>query len=84
MNVLNERTLTITTSPWFAEIGLRIGWDVHDLFFEGLEGTLSLGVANLFNAYQDDLETGPQRDASYIYGPSRPRTIMLSLTIASL
>lgn len=84
MNVLNERTLQINETPWFAEVGLKIGWDVHDLFFEGLEGTLSVGVGNIFNAYQQDLEVGAQRDASYVYGPSRPRTFQLQLSIASL
>jgi len=35
---------------------------------------LSAGVKNLLDAYQDDLDTGPNRDPAYVYGPSIPRT----------
>jgi outer membrane receptor for ferrienterochelin and colicins len=39
----------------------------------------SLGVQNLFNSFQRDLDAGPNRDAAYVYGPLRPRTLLLSL-----
>lgn len=84
MKALNERTLQINETPWFAEVGLKVGWDVDGLFFEGLEGRLGVGVSNIFNAYQQDLEVRAQRDASYVYGPSRPRTFFLQLSLASL
>lgn len=38
----------------------------------------SLGVQNLFNSFQRDLDVGPERDAAYVYGPLRPRTLLLS------
>ncbi len=37
------------------------------------------GVFNLFNAYQDDLDAGMNRDAGYVYGPSKPRSIYTGL-----
>ena len=41
--------------------------------------TLSVGVKNLFNAYQGDFDTGATRDSDYIYGPNAPRTIFIGL-----
>lgn len=37
------------------------------------------GVFNLFNSYQDDLDVGIYRDAGYVYGPSKPRSIYTGL-----
>jgi outer membrane receptor for ferrienterochelin and colicins len=39
------------------------------------------GVQNVFNAYQDDFDTGADRDAGYIYGPNRPRTVFFGLKV---
>ncbi|SDK75253.1 outer membrane receptor for ferrienterochelin and colicins [Salinimicrobium catena] len=38
---------------------------------------LNLGVQNIFDHYQQDLDMGVNRDASYVYGPSRPRTVFV-------
>ncbi|MDR0429688.1 MAG: TonB-dependent receptor [Tannerellaceae bacterium] len=35
---------------------------------------VSAGVQNLFDAYQSDFDKGADRDATYIYGPSFPRS----------
>ena len=37
--------------------------------------TASLGVKNLFNDFQDDLDSGAYRDSDYVYGVPFPRTI---------
>jgi len=39
----------------------------------------TLGVQNLFNDYQDDLDSGPYRDSTYVYGPRYPRTGYVSV-----
>lgn len=39
--------------------------------------TLTAGVKNLFDDYQDDLDSGPNRDAGYVYGPRFPRMLHL-------
>jgi outer membrane receptor for ferrienterochelin and colicins len=41
--------------------------------------TVTAGVRNLTDAYQDDLDRGPERDTTYIYGPRYPRTFFMSL-----
>ncbi len=43
----------------------------------GLE--IALGVKNITDDYQDDLDDGPDRDAGYVYGPRTPREIHLGL-----
>ncbi len=48
-------------------------------FFSELSPKFSLGVKNMLNAYQDDLEKGAARNPAYLYGPSLPRTIFLGL-----
>ena len=43
---------------------------------------LSAGVQNIFNSYQRDLDSGPERDAAYIYGPALPRTFVVGARLA--
>ena len=45
----------------------------------GLNTKFNLGIKNITNAYQKDLDKGPDRDPAYIYGPIRPRTIYAGL-----
>ena len=41
--------------------------------------TLSVGLNNIFNSFQKDLDRGADRDSGYIYGPAKPRTFFVSL-----
>jgi outer membrane receptor for ferrienterochelin and colicins len=41
--------------------------------------TTSLGVKNLFNDFQDDLDRGPFHDSTYIYGPRQPRMLYVGM-----
>lgn len=43
--------------------------------------TLRLGVKNLTDEFQEDLDRGPDRDASYVYGPRFPRSVFISLEV---
>lgn len=40
-----------------------------------------IGMSNIFNSYQRDFDTGMYRDANYIYGPNKPRTIFAGFKI---
>ncbi|WP_066628295.1 TonB-dependent receptor [Labilibacter marinus] len=42
------------------------------------------GLQNIFNQYQDDFDSGKNRDSGYIYGPSRPRTVFFGIKLMSL
>jgi outer membrane receptor for ferrienterochelin and colicins len=37
------------------------------------------GIQNFTNSFQNDFDTGAERDAGYIYGPLRPRTFFVGL-----
>jgi len=58
------------------DVSLSKTWTVLDN-----ELTATLGVKNLTDEYQDDLDKGPDRDAGYVYGPRYPRTIYTSLQV---
>jgi len=42
---------------------------------------VNAGMNNLFNSFQSDFQTGPLRDASYVYGPMLPRTWVVGLVL---
>jgi outer membrane receptor for ferrienterochelin and colicins len=76
IDVETERTV-IKTSKSFFENNIKLTYlfnkeDQYKLEFFG-------GVQNLFNSYQDDFDTGADRDAGYVYGPLRPRTFFIGL-----
>ncbi len=41
----------------------------------GMEMKINLGIKNITNTYQKDLDRGRSRDPAYVYGPTRPRTL---------
>lgn len=62
----------LVETPWFFNLDVGISREID----MGDERTLTLtaGIKNLLDAYQDDLERGAFRDATYVYGPAFPRT----------
>ena len=68
------------TTPSFLDLSLKAAYSIP--FGERTELELSLGVQNLFDSYQRDLDSGPERDAAYIYGPTLPRTLLFSAKLA--
>ncbi len=43
--------------------------------------TLSVGVQNILNSYQEDFDKTADRDPAYIYGPTRPRTYFIGTAL---
>jgi len=70
------------TSPSFLEFGLKVGYTFR---FEQMDTGLELfgGVKNFTNSYQNDFDTGKNRDSGYIYGPSAPRTFYIGIRLHS-
>lgn len=70
----------LTRSDWFFTVDAALvkRWNLK----QHGQLTATVGVQNLFNDYQDDLDSGPFRDATYVYGPRYPRTGYLSLSYA--
>ncbi|CAL68149.1 TonB-dependent receptor [Christiangramia forsetii] len=74
--------LELRESPSFWDMNLKLSQ--HLDITENFHINLSTGVQNVFNAYQDDFDTGPTRDSDYIYGPSRPRTFFFGIKFGNL
>lgn len=70
-------------TPSFLETSLRLGYTFNSAKLNtGIE--LFGGVKNITNAYQNDFDTGKNRDSNYVYSPSLPRTIFMGLRIKNL
>lgn len=71
--------IELLQSPHFLDLQLALERQI----FKGKAGALDLklGVKNIFDAYQEDIPVGKERDASYVYGPILPRTYYLSIKL---
>ncbi|MEY3311245.1 MAG: hypothetical protein RL348_578, partial [Bacteroidota bacterium] len=69
----------LSNTPAFFENNLKI--DINPQLYSAFDVTVNLGVQNITNAFQKDFDIGINRDAGYVYGPSRPRTYFLGLSI---
>jgi outer membrane receptor for ferrienterochelin and colicins len=67
----------LVRSPWFFKWDLSASyrWEFRKDAYVGL----GVGVRNILNAYQSDLDRGPNRDAGYVYGPREPRTVYVAV-----
>lgn len=76
INPETEQTVIKKTDQFF-ESNFKISYKVeakdkyHIQFFTGIQ--------NMFNSFQRDFDTGQFRDAGYVYGPIRPRTLFFGL-----
>ena len=71
-----------TTNP-FTELGFKVGYTYPLKFVKsGIE--VFAGIKNITNAYQNDFDTGKNRDSNYIYGTAAPRTFFFGLKVKSL
>lgn len=50
----------------------------------GFEMSLSTGIKNVFNSYQDDFDKGINRDPAYIYGPNLPHSVYFGTKVSNL
>ena len=67
----------------FMEMGMKVGYTFS---FESVNSgvELSIGLKNILNSYQDDFDSGKNRDSNYVYGTSSPRTFSIGIKIKSL
>lgn len=63
----------IKSTPQFFEMNLRLAYALPTK--SNARPEIFAGVQNAFNSFQRDFDLGPERDAGYVYGPMRPRTI---------
>jgi outer membrane receptor for ferrienterochelin and colicins len=67
------------SKPFF-EAGSKISY-THNL--NGTKMQWYVGMKNILNAYQDDFDSGIDRDPSYMYGPLSPRMIYFGIKIGN-
>lgn len=65
-------------SPNFTEINCKLNYRLH-LHNVETDVEFSVGVQNIFNAFQSDFDKGRYRDSNYIYGPARPRMFFVGV-----
>lgn len=70
-----EGTLVISNS--FFDAGIKLSYDIAVSKLVKLQ--VNGGTRNVFNSFQNDFDTGINRDPAFMYGPSSPRTIYLGL-----
>jgi outer membrane receptor for ferrienterochelin and colicins len=63
----------LVRTPNFFEHNLKAAYTMPAR--SGSRWELFAGVQNLWNSFQRDFVMGPERDAGYMYGPLRPRTV---------
>ncbi|MFH0736516.1 MAG: TonB-dependent receptor [bacterium] len=64
----------------FVEVDVSITKKIE--LFDDVTSELALGVKNITDSYQDDLDYGITRDPGYVYGPSQPRTVYFSINLS--
>lgn len=72
--------LVLNKTDSFVEFDMALSYKINLL--ANVSSTISAGLKNITNAYQDDLDYGVQRDPGYVYGPSSPRTVYFSIDLA--
>ncbi|QGY47131.1 TonB-dependent receptor plug domain-containing protein [Maribellus comscasis] len=67
-------------SPSFLENNLKISYTFSSI---RLDSSIELfaGAGNLFDQYQDDFDSGKNRDSGYIYGPAKPGNFFIGIKI---
>ncbi|MBS2213811.1 TonB-dependent receptor [Carboxylicivirga mesophila] len=72
---------TIRTTPTFFDLGFKAE---YDLKVAGLPFKAFAGVKNILNSFQDDFDSGMDRDPAYIYGPTNPRTVYFGIKLSNV
>ncbi len=71
----------LRTSDIFFDMGLKLKYTVK---LNGASMEFSGGIKNILNSYQDDFDSGIDRDPAYVYGPLAPRTVFIGIRFGNL
>ena len=68
------------SEPFF-DLGAKLSYDfkLNNVTIQSF-----VGIKNILNSYQKDLDVGGDRDPGYIYGPTLPRTIYFGIKFGNL
>jgi outer membrane receptor for ferrienterochelin and colicins len=73
-----EKNTTVET-PGFWDMGFKAAYEVKA--YESFAIQLNAGVQNIFNSFQNDFDSGADRDSGYMYGPTLPRTVFFGIKL---
>lgn len=67
-------------SPNFMETNIKLGYTIE---LKRIDSSIEIfgGVTNLLDDFQDDFDSGKNRDSGYVYGPSKPRSIFFGVKL---
>lgn len=78
----NTENGELRQSDSFFDTGIKLSYDFR--LNDNMKVELNGGVKNIFNQYQNDFDTGIDRDPAYVYGPLSPRTVYFGIKIGTL
>ena len=73
-----EQTV-LKSTPSFFDNNIKFAYSFKTKAQSKIE--IFTGVQNIFNSFQRDFDLGALRDAGYVYGPMRPRTVFMGLKV---
>ena len=73
-----ESNTTVKT-PDFWDMGLKGAYNLK--LYESFTMQFNAGVQNIFNSFQNDFDSGADRDSGYMYGPTLPRTFFFGVKL---
>lgn len=73
-----ESNVTVETRD-FWDMGIKAAYDFK--VYRSFSLQLNAGVQNMFNSFQNDFDSGADRDSGYIYGPTLPRNFFFGIKL---
>ena len=72
------QNVTVNT-PDFWDMGFKAAYDFK--LYSSFSLQINAGAQNIFNSFQNDFDSGADRDSGYIYGPTLPRTFFFGIKL---
>ena len=66
-------------TPDFWDMGLKVAYDFK--IYRSFSLQMNAGIQNILNSFQNDFDSGADRDSGYIYGPTLPRTFFFGVKL---
>lgn len=73
-----EKNVTVETRD-FWDMGFKAAYDFK--MYGSFSLQLNAGAQNIFNSFQNDFDSGADRDSGYIYGPTLPRNFFFGIKL---
>ena len=67
-------------TPSFFDANLKVSKEFS--IYPGVNMEVNGGMMNIFNSFQDDFDSGVDRDSGYIYGPMMPRSLYFGVKLS--